>query len=118
MVGPLARTRRGVAAGAVGVGAGLWFDKRPWRVVGVFEAPGTVMEAEVWCPPRDLQLAAKRGDSPGGALAGAPGGGRGAVVWCPVRGLEVAAKRGNYSCVVLTLGPGAEFGDVDAFCKQ
>ena len=85
LVGRLAHTRMGVAAEAVGVGAQLWFDKRPWTVVGVFEAPGTVMEAEVWCPLRDLQI---------------------------------AAKRDNYSCVVLTLGPGGDFGDVDVFCKQ
>jgi putative ABC transport system permease protein len=85
MVGRLAHTRMGVPAADVGVGARLWFDKRPWTVVGVFDAPGTVMEAEVWCPLRDLQI---------------------------------AAKRDNYSCVVLTLGPGGEFGDVDAFCKQ
>lgn len=85
MVGRLAHTRMGVPAASVGVGARLWFDKRPWTVVGVFGAPGTVMEAEVWCPLRDLQI---------------------------------AAKRDNYSCVVLTLGPGGEFADVDAFCKQ
>jgi putative ABC transport system permease protein len=85
MAGRLAHTRMGVAAETVGLGKQLWFDKRPWTVVGVFEAPGTVMEAEVWCPLRDLQI---------------------------------AAKRDNYSCVVLTLGPGGDFGDVDAFCRQ
>ena len=85
MVGRLAHTRMGVPAAAVGVGATLWFDGRPWAVVGAFDAPGTVMEAEVWCPLRDLQI---------------------------------AAKRDNYSCVVLTLGPGGDFADVDAFCKQ
>lgn len=85
MIGRLAHTRMGVPAASVGVGAQLWFDDRPWTVVGVFDAPGTVMEAEVWCPLRDLQI---------------------------------AAKRDNYSCVVLTLGPGGEFGDVDQFCKQ
>ena len=85
MVGRLAHRRMGVPAESVGVGARVWFDNRPWTVVGVFAAPGTVMEAEAWCPLRDLQI---------------------------------AAKRDNYSCVVLTLGPGGEFGDVDAFCKQ
>ena len=45
---------------AVGVGSKVWFDKRAWTIVGTFEAPGTVMEAEAWCPLRDLQIAAKR----------------------------------------------------------
>jgi putative ABC transport system permease protein len=85
MVGRLAHTRMGMSPDALGPGTQVWFDKRPWTIVGTFEAPGTVMEAEVWCPLRDLQI---------------------------------AAKRDNLSCVVLTLGEGAEFADVDAFCKQ
>jgi putative ABC transport system permease protein len=60
MVGRLAHTRMGVSGGTLGVGSQVWFDNRPWTIVGKFEAPGTVMEAEVWCPLPDLQIAAKR----------------------------------------------------------
>jgi putative ABC transport system permease protein len=60
MIGRLAHTRMGVASDALPLGSQVWFDKRPWTIVGSFEAPGTVMEAEMWCPLRDLQIAAKR----------------------------------------------------------
>ena len=60
IVGRLAHTRMGISAAVLGAGSKVWFDKRPWTIVGVFESPGTVMEAEIWCPLRDLQIAAKR----------------------------------------------------------
>jgi putative ABC transport system permease protein len=61
LVGRLAYSRMGARGpGDVAVGAKVWFDGRPWTIVGTFAAPGTVMEAEVWCPLRDLQIAAKR----------------------------------------------------------
>lgn len=60
IVGRLAYTRMGLSPERLAAGQTLWFDKRPWTIVGAFEAPSTVMEAEVWCPLRDLQIAAKR----------------------------------------------------------
>jgi putative ABC transport system permease protein len=39
-------------------------------------------------------------------------------VWVPLRDLQIAARRENLSCVVATLGPGAQFDDVDLFTKQ
>ena len=85
IVGRLAYTRMGLPAERLAPGQTLWFDPRPWSVVGAYEAPSTVMEAEIWVPLRDLQI---------------------------------AARRDNLSCVVATLGPGAEFDDVDLFTKQ
>ena len=85
LAGRLAHTRMGVAAERLAPGRTLWFDKRPWTIVGTFEAPGTVMEAELWVPLRDLQI---------------------------------AARRDNLSCVVATLGSGADFDDVSLFTKQ
>jgi putative ABC transport system permease protein len=82
IVGRLAYTRMGLAPERLAIGQKLWFDDRPWTIVGAFEAPSTVMEAEVWCPLRDLQI---------------------------------AARRDNLSCVVATLGSGAEFADVQLF---
>lgn len=85
IVGRLAYTRTGLPAERLAPGKTLFFDERAWTIVGTFEAPSTVMEAELWVPMRDLQI---------------------------------AARRDNLSCVVATLGPGAEFDDVDLFTKQ
>jgi putative ABC transport system permease protein len=60
LVGRLAATRMGIPEAALAIGKSLWFDGRPWTISGRFEAPGTVMEAEIWCPLRDLLLAQKR----------------------------------------------------------
>lgn len=60
MVGQLAATRLGVSADQLAVGRSLWFDDRAWTITGRFEAPRTVMDAEVWVPLSDLQLATRR----------------------------------------------------------
>jgi len=73
IAGRMAHTRMGVPADRLAVGKTLFFDGRPWTVVGKFEAPGTVMEAEVWCPLRDLQIAAKRDNLSCVVLTLAPG---------------------------------------------
>jgi len=60
MVGALAAKRMGWPREKLAIGNTLWFDNRPWTVVGHFAAPNTVMDAEIWCPLTDLQIAAKR----------------------------------------------------------
>ncbi|MEM7230128.1 MAG: FtsX-like permease family protein, partial [Planctomycetota bacterium] len=60
MVGTLAATRIGVEAERLAIGKTLYFDNRPWTIVGHFAAPGTVMDAEIWLPLIDLQIATKR----------------------------------------------------------
>jgi putative ABC transport system permease protein len=60
IVGALAATKMGLAPQRLTIGQTLVFDQRVWTVVGRFEAPGTVMEAEIWTPLSDLQIAAKR----------------------------------------------------------
>jgi putative ABC transport system permease protein len=60
IVGSLAATKMGLSEQRLAVGQKLVFDNRPWTIVGRFEAPGTVMEAEVWTPLSDLQIAARR----------------------------------------------------------
>jgi putative ABC transport system permease protein len=60
MVGSLAPAKMGASDAQLGVGKQLWFDGRPWTIVGSFVAPGTTMEAEIWCPLTDLKVAAKR----------------------------------------------------------
>ena len=60
LAGRLAAAKMGLSDEDLAAGRTLWFDGRPWKISGTFEAPETVMEAELWCPLRDLQLAAKR----------------------------------------------------------
>jgi ABC-type antimicrobial peptide transport system permease subunit len=60
MVGGLAATRLGVEDSRLAVGQTLYFDNRDWKIVGRFSAPNTVMNAEVWTPLNDLQIATKR----------------------------------------------------------
>jgi putative ABC transport system permease protein len=63
MVGSLAATRMGVPDERLAVGNTLWFDNRDWTIVGRFRAPNTVMDAEIWLPLTDLQVATKRESS-------------------------------------------------------
>jgi putative ABC transport system permease protein len=60
MVGALAGARLGLPPGRLAPGQTLWFDNRAWTISGRFTAPNTVMDAEVWMPLTDLQIATKR----------------------------------------------------------
>ncbi len=60
MVGQFTASRIGWDEDLLAVGNAIWFDNRPWTIVGRFAAAGTVMDAEIWCPLTDLQIAAKR----------------------------------------------------------
>lgn len=60
IVGALAATRLGLPDARLAVGQTLRFDNRDWTIVGRFRAPNTVMDAEVWMPIIDLQVATKR----------------------------------------------------------
>ncbi len=60
IVGSLAATRLGLPDERLTVGKTLHFDNRDWTIVGKFRAPNTVMDAEIWMPIIDLQVATKR----------------------------------------------------------
>ncbi|MEQ9096086.1 MAG: FtsX-like permease family protein [Phycisphaerales bacterium] len=60
IVGSLAATRLGLPDERLAVGNTLYFDNRDWTIVGKFRAPNTVMDAEIWMPIIDLQVATKR----------------------------------------------------------
>jgi putative ABC transport system permease protein len=60
MIGGLVGRKIGVDESLLGVGNSLWFDNRSWKIVGRFRAPSTVMDAEIWTPLSDLQVATKR----------------------------------------------------------
>ena len=63
LVGMLAATRLDVPDDRLAVGRTLYFDNRDWTIVGRFAAPNTVMDAEIWLPLTDLQIATKRESS-------------------------------------------------------
>ncbi len=60
MLGSLAPTRLGVPETRLALGKTLRFDDRDWTIVGRFAAPNTVMDAEIWIPLTDLQIATNR----------------------------------------------------------
>ncbi|MGP1345363.1 MAG: ABC transporter permease [Phycisphaerales bacterium] len=60
MVGALAATRLGLPDARLALGRTLHFDNRDWTIVGRFTAPNTVMDAEIWIPLTDLQIATNR----------------------------------------------------------
>jgi len=60
IVGSLASVRLGLPDERLRVGRTLHFDNRDWTIVGRFSAPNTVMDAEIWLPLTDLQIATKR----------------------------------------------------------
>lgn len=60
IAGSLAATRLGLPDERLAVGNTLHFDNRDWEIVGRFRAPNTVMDAEIWMPIIDLQVATKR----------------------------------------------------------
>lgn len=60
MVGALTAAQLGLPDERLAIGQSLWFDNRAWTVSGRFTAPGTVMDAEIWIPLTDLQIATKR----------------------------------------------------------
>jgi putative ABC transport system permease protein len=60
LVGRLAPAKLGVGAADVAVGRSITIEGRPWRISGRFAAPGTLLEAELWCRLDDLKAAMKR----------------------------------------------------------
>lgn len=60
MVGRLAWRKLGVPREALRPGAKLKVDRQSLSVCGVFAAPGTVMESEVWAPVGDIRMLAQR----------------------------------------------------------
>ncbi len=60
MVGSLAASKLGLPEQRLAPGNTLYFDNRDWTIVGRFDAPNTVMNAEIWIPIIDLQVATKR----------------------------------------------------------
>lgn len=60
MVGRMVAATIGARSEELAVGNQVLIDNRPWRIVGRFVAPGTVLDAEVWAALTDLKAATKR----------------------------------------------------------
>lgn len=59
-VGRLAHVRIGVPKELLAVGKTIRFASTDWKVTGVFAAPGTMMESEIWTDARELMEAIRR----------------------------------------------------------
>ena len=60
LVGSLVPEKLGTSEKAVAVGSTLYIDDVPFVISGQFEAPRTVMDAEIWIPLTDLQIISQR----------------------------------------------------------
>lgn len=60
MLGAMVGAAMGVPEGELAVGKNLMLDGRPWRIVGRFAAPATVMEGEAWTSLPAIMTATKR----------------------------------------------------------
>lgn len=60
MVGRLAYQKLGFAKESLGIGKTVLFNQEKLTIVGVFDALGTVMEAEIWVPLTDLMAYTQR----------------------------------------------------------
>ena len=74
LVGALAARRIGVPDERLAPGQTLHFYDRTWTISGRFEAPGSVMAAEIWVPLQDALVAAQRETLSCVILTLAPGG--------------------------------------------
>ncbi len=61
-VGRLAAVKLGVPQASLAVGRTIEFEGQRWTVTGVFEAPGTTLESEIWADLDDILTASKRTD--------------------------------------------------------
>jgi ABC-type antimicrobial peptide transport system permease subunit len=60
LVGRLAAAKLGISPDRLTVGQELIVEGKPWKVSGRFAAPGTLLEAEIWCPLDDLKQHMRR----------------------------------------------------------
>ena len=60
IIGSFAHQKLGVSAETLPMGEELEFNGESFKIVGVFDAKGTVMEAEIWMPLYDLMTLTQR----------------------------------------------------------
>ena len=69
LVGRLAHHKMGLPEEALSLGDRLRFNGGEFEIKGIFDAPGTVMEAEIWMPLNDLLTYTQRTSLSGVVLA-------------------------------------------------
>jgi putative ABC transport system permease protein len=60
MLGRMVTTTFGASEPELAIGNDLFIDGKPWKIVGRFAAPGTVLEGEVWTSLTSIMTATKR----------------------------------------------------------
>ena len=60
MVGKLAHRNLGLTAEEMAPGKSIFFENEELRIAGIFEAPGTVLESEIWFDRNDLTSLTQR----------------------------------------------------------
>ena len=60
IIGRLAHRKLGLSQRELKVGKTIEFNDEPFKIVGIFDARGTVMEAEIWMPLLDLMTHTQR----------------------------------------------------------
>ncbi len=60
IVGRMVGSTMGASAAETAIGQTLTIDRRPWKIVGHFAAPGTVLEGEIWAPLWQVLEATRR----------------------------------------------------------
>jgi len=61
-VGTLAAAKLGVPERELAIGRSIAFEGQRWNIVGVFEAPSTMLESEIWAHLDDVRTAARLND--------------------------------------------------------
>lgn len=61
-IGRLVAARLGVSPSSIAPGSTIWMEGAQWKISGVFAAPGTTTEAEIWAPLYELQGESRRDD--------------------------------------------------------
>lgn len=62
IVGRLANSKLSLAEGTLAIGKQIRFERGTFTIVGIFAAPGTTVESEIWAPLNELKGLAKRDD--------------------------------------------------------
>jgi len=62
VVGKLAATKLGFSSQDLAIGKEIQFEKRSWKISGLFTAGGSAFESEIWCRLPDLQQSLNRQD--------------------------------------------------------
>ena len=60
LVGVLANQTLGVSKASIGIGKKIVFEGATFTISGIFEAPGTVLESEIWMDRNDLMTLTQR----------------------------------------------------------